>query len=161
MVWCRTFCVRGVPDAHFGCCHSLGSLLGLTFVSKSQSQVKHEARGAGNAASFFADGVTATISTAAQVLQAKADVRLLLYRSHVHTVIRVPARTQKAKEALGMSKPLSQNEDMKPAGGMETQCAPCWLVLYRHVICVARPFLFNNHMLAGPRKQGCGVQQDL
>jgi hypothetical protein len=32
-------------------------------------------------------------------------------------------RTQKAKEALGMSKPLSQNEDMKPAGGMETLCA--------------------------------------
>ena len=25
-----------------------------------------------------------------------------------------------------MSKPLSQNEDMKPAGGMETLCAPCW-----------------------------------
>ena len=37
---------------------------------------------------------------------------------------------QKAKEALGMSKPLSQNEDMKPAGGMETLCAPCWPGLY-------------------------------
>ena len=35
----------------------------------------------------------------------------------------MPGRKQKAKEALGMSKPLSQNEDMKPAGGMETLCA--------------------------------------
>ena len=34
-----------------------------------------------------------------------------------------------------MSKPLSQNEDMKPAGGMETLCAPGWLLHSKCVLC--------------------------
>ncbi len=47
-----------------------------------------------------------------------------------------PVCTQKAKEALGMAKPLSQKEDMKPAGGMEVQYVLCLVQLrYSYINC--------------------------
>ena len=76
MVWCRTFCVPPRPRCALRLLPQLGGLFRLTTGSDMQSQVKHEARGAGNAAKFFTDGVTATISTAAQVLRATTHVRL-------------------------------------------------------------------------------------
>ena len=44
------------------------SVPGSKRVCKTQSQVHHEKRGAANAASFFADGLSATIHTVQQVL---------------------------------------------------------------------------------------------
>ena len=50
-----------------------------------------------------------------------------------------------------MSKPLSQNEDMKPAGGMETLCAPCWTALHLCLTCFCKP-------TCAPHAQDHGLQ---